>query len=132
MNTAVHTATAHKPHLGIAGRVWASVVAAWGVVTGLAPHVLHHVGPLAGAALLAGFTGKALFFALGLVLSLPLLRRLYRRFQTLLAPTLAVVVFAGMFMLSSFVIAPRITGGSDQSPKPGVQQPAGHEGHHGT
>jgi hypothetical protein len=58
---------------------------AWGVVVGLAPHVLHHVGPLAGAALLAGLGGKALFFALSIVLSLPLLRRLHRRFGTLVA-----------------------------------------------
>jgi hypothetical protein len=49
------------------------------VVSGVAPHVLHHVGPLAGAALLAGFGGKAIFFALGLLLSVPMLRRLYRR-----------------------------------------------------
>ena len=34
-------------------------------VLGVAPHVLHHVGPLAGAALLAGASGKLLFGALG-------------------------------------------------------------------
>ena len=101
-----------------------------GVISGVAPHVLHHVGPLAGAALLAGLGGKALFFALGLVLSVPLLRRLYRRFTTWLAPALAVVVFAGMFALSSLVIAPWITGGSDKPAGPGIQQPAGHASHH--
>ena len=130
MSTAVDTIATRKPRRGITGRVWGAVVAGWGVISGLAPHVLHHVGPLAGAALLAGFAGKALFFALGLVLSLPLLRRLYRRFETWLAPALAVVVFAAMFTLSAIVIAPRITGGSDQPAKPGVQQPADHVDHH--
>ena len=131
MSTAIDTITAHRPRRGIAGRVWAGLVAAWGVISGLAPHVLHHVGPLAGAALLAGFGGKALFFALGLVVSLPLLRRLYRRFKTWLAPALAVGVFAGMFALSALVIAPQITGGSDTPAKPRIQQPSGHATHHG-
>jgi hypothetical protein len=95
-------------------------------------NVLHHVGPLAGAALLAGFASKALFFGLGLVLSLPLLRRVYRRFKTWLAPALAVIVFAGMFALSALVIAPWITSGSDQPAKPGIQRPLDHASHHRT
>jgi hypothetical protein len=112
-------------------RLWGAIVAGWAVVTGVAPHVLHHVGPLAGAALLAGFTGKALFFALGLVLSLPMLRRLYRRFGTLIAPALAVVAFAAVFTFSSLVIAPRLTGTDDSSPAtPGIEQPSGHQSHH--
>ena len=116
---------------GLGARLWGAVVAGWAVVTGVAPHVLHHVGPLAGAALLAGFGGKALFFALGLVLSVPMLRRLYRRFGTLVAPALAVVVFAAVFTFSSLVIAPRLMG-SEKSPAPvpGVEQPSGHESHH--
>jgi hypothetical protein len=47
-------------------------------VIGVAPHVLHHAGLFAGAALLAGAGGKALFGALGLVLSLPFPVRLIR------------------------------------------------------
>ena len=123
---------ARAPRRGLAGRVWAGLVAGWGVLTGLAPHVLHHVGPLAGAALLAGAGGKALFFALGLVMSLPLLRRLHRRFGTIAAPVLAVFVFAAMFALSSQVIAPRITGASDTPAPttPGLQQPSDHARHH--
>src|SRR5918995_1043511 len=49
----------------IAGRVWGAVLAIWGGFVGLLPHVLHHVGPLAGAALLAGASGRALFAAIG-------------------------------------------------------------------
>jgi hypothetical protein len=115
---------------GLGARLWGAVVAAWAVVTGVAPHVLHHVGPLAGAALLAGFGGKALFFTLGLVLSVPMLRRLYRRFGTLVAPALAVVVFAAIFTFSSLVIAPRLTGSEKTPATPGIEQPAGHAGHH--
>lgn len=120
------------PRAGLANRVWAAIVGAWGVFTGLAPHVLHHVGPLAGAAVLAGAGGKALFFVLGLALSIPLLRRLHRRFGTLIAPAIAIVIFAGMFALSSLVIAPRITGGSDTPTQstPALQQPSGHDAHH--
>ena len=123
------TVAPYRRSLG--ARLWGAVVAGWAVVTGVAPHVLHHVGPLAGAALLAGFGGKAIFFALGLVLSVPLLRRLYRHFGTLVAPALAVVSFAAVFALSSLVIAPRLTG-SDNSPPatPSIQQPSGHESHH--
>jgi glucose dehydrogenase len=97
----------------------------------VAPHVLHHAGPLAGAALLAGFGGKAIFFALGLLLSVPMLRRLYRRFGTLIAPALAVVAFAAVFSFSSLVIAPRLTG-SENAPTqaPSVEQPSGHDSHH--
>jgi hypothetical protein len=104
-------------------RVWGGIVAAWAVVTGVAPHVLHHVGPLAGAALLAGAGGKAIFFAIGLLLSVPMLRRLYRRFGTLVAPAVAIAVFAAVFIFSSLVIAPKLTG-SQQSQQPGIQQPA--------
>jgi hypothetical protein len=126
--TAAHVSAPRR----FGARVWGAVVAGWGVVTGIAPHVLHHAGPLAGAALLAGFGGKAIFFALGLVLSLPMLRRLYRRFQTLVAPALAVAAFAAVFSFSNFVIAPRLTG-SEKTPAPTLEQPAqpsGHASHH--
>jgi hypothetical protein len=65
---------------------------AWGAVTGGAPHVLHHVGPLAGAAFLGGALGRGAFFVAGLALSVPLLRRLRRRTGTLVAPAAAVAL----------------------------------------
>ena len=129
MTTAVAPALRAK---ALAARLWAGIVAAFGFVAGLAPHVLHHVGPLAGAALLAGFGGKALFFALGLALSAPMLVRLYRRFGTPVAPALAVVAFAAVFTFSSLVVAPRLTG-SEKAPAPAIGQPSapsGHTGHH--
>ncbi len=125
--TAAHVSAPRR----FGARVWGAVVAGWGVVTGVAPHVLHHAGPLAGAVLLAGFGGKAIFFVLGFVLSLPMLRRLYRRFRTLVAPALAVAVFAAVFSVSNLVIAPRLTR-SEKTPAPTLEQPqpSGHPGHH--
>ena len=123
------TATALAQHERAFGaRLWGGIVAFFGVVTGVAPHVLHHVGPLAGAALLAGFGGQVLFFALGLALSAPLMLKLYRRFGTLLAPAVAVVAFAAIFTFSSVVVAPRLTD-SDESPTTPIEQPQDH-GHH--
>ena len=122
------------PRRGVVRRVWrrawAALLAAWGVVTGLAPHVLHHVGPLAGAALLAGAGGTVLFAAIGFVAAVPFLLRLYRRFRTWRAPAIALAVFAAMFSLSSFVIGPAISGGDDEPARPGVERPEGHEQHH--
>ena len=46
----------------------------WGGLIGLLPHVLHHVGPLAGAAILAGAGGTLLFAAIGFVAAIPFLR----------------------------------------------------------
>ena len=129
--TAVAAATAAAPvgrERGFGARVWGGVVAFFGAVTGVAPHVLHHVGPLAGAALFAGFGGQVLFFVLGLALSAPLLLKLYRRFGTLIAPAVAVVAFAAIFTFSSVVVAPRLTG-TEESPATPIEQPRGH-GHH--
>ena len=99
-----------------------------GTVLGIAPHVLHHVSLLAGAALITGASGNALFFVLGLALSVPMLRRLYRHFRTPWAPAIAVAVFTGLFSLSAFVIGPAISGTDDPAPtspnNPGPSNPS--------
>jgi hypothetical protein len=59
--------------------------------------------------LVTGATGNVPFAVLGLVLSLPLLRHLYRRFGTWKAPALDLAIFTMMFSLSAFVIAPPST-----------------------
>ena len=112
----------------LVGRIWGGLLAAWGGFIGLLPHFLHHVGPLAGAALLAGATGRALFVAIGFVAAIPFLRRLHRRFRTWRAPAIALAVFAAMFSLSSFVIGPAISGDASPS-RPGIQDD-GHAQHH--
>ena len=90
-----------------------AISAFFGAVLGLAPHVLHHVGLLAGAALITGAVGNALLFVVGLAFSIPLLLRIHRRFRTWRAPAIAIAVFAAMFSLSAFVIGPAISGGPD-------------------
>ena len=67
-------------------RVRATLAAVGAAVLGAAPHVLHHAGPLAGAALLAGVSGKLLFGALGFLLAIPMLRRLRRRHDSWAVP----------------------------------------------
>lgn len=91
-----------------------------GAVMGLLPHVMHHIGLIAGAALVTGVAGNAAFFVIGLLLSLPLLRRLHRRFRTLWAPAIAVAAFTALFSLSAFVIGPALTGGSVTGNPPGA------------
>ena len=121
---------------GIRGRIqalWHTVVGAVGLIMGLLPHVLHHIGLLAGTALVAGSGGTALFGALGLLASVPLLVRLYRRFGSWIAPVLGLLVFAAMFSLSAFVIGPAISGtGTDitPGPVPTVDHAGGHTGGH--
>jgi hypothetical protein len=90
-----------------------------GLVMGLLPHVLHHIGLLAGTALVAGSGGTALFGVLGFVASIPMLVRLHRRFGSWVAPALGLLVFAAMFSLSAFVIGPAVSGtAEDVSPGP--------------
>jgi hypothetical protein len=115
------------PLRAAAARLWGVLLAAWGAFIGLLPHVLHHVGPLAGAALLAGVGGTVLFAAIGLVAAIPFLLRLYRRFATWRAPAIALAVFALMFSLSSFVIGPAIA--AEPAPAP-LEKPQEHEQHH--
>ena len=79
---------------------------------GLLPHVLHHAGLIFGAALVTGTGGNLLFGVVGLLFSLPMLRRLYLRFDTWKAPAIALVVFVALFSLSAFVIGPAISGDS--------------------
>lgn len=91
-------------------RIWNVVVAAWAAVTGITPHVLHHVGPLAGTALVAGAGGQLLFGAVGFVATIPMLLKLRQRFGSWTAPVIALAVFAAVFSFSTFVIGPRISG----------------------
>lgn len=123
------TVTAGRNVRGRLQAVWHTVVGAVGLIMGLLPHVLHHVGVLAGTALVAGSGGTALFGALGLVASIPMLVRLYRRFGSWIAPFLGLLVFAAMFSLSAFVIGPAISG-TAEGPAPGPVPTVDHTGNH--
>lgn len=89
-------------------RLYSGLSGAVGTVAGIVPHVLHHVGPIAGAALLTGVGGSILFGAIGFVLTVPMLLRLKRRFGSWLAPGIALAVFAAMFTISTLWIGPAI------------------------
>jgi MFS family permease len=96
---------------------------------GAAPHVLHHAGPFAGAALLGGAAGSLLFGALGFALALPLLVRLRRRSGSWRLPVALLGLFAAVFALATLVVQPALS--DDDSPAsqrtPGAP---GHEQHH--
>ncbi len=110
---------------------WNALTGALGAVAGLAPHVLHHIGLLAGTALIAGAGGTALFGILGLALSVPMLLRLRRRFASWWAPAIGLAVFAVTFSISAFVIGPAINGGTSAPPGGGQPTPSiNHSGHH--
>lgn len=83
-----------------------SLGAVVGTGTGLAPHLLHHVGLVVGAAIVSGTAGTALFCAAGLATMTPTLIRLRRRFDSWWAPIIALTAFAAMFTLSTTVIGP--------------------------
>ena len=119
-HTALAVASGDGERRGLLARITAALSAAIGTVAGIAPHVLHHVGPIAGAALLTGAGGTVLFGAIGFLLTVPMLLRLKRRFGTWIAPGIALAIFAVMFTVSTLWIGPAIRGdaGSDNDGQP--------------
>lgn len=114
------------------GRTWrarmgASFSAMTGMVAGVAPHVLHHVGPLAGAVLVAGASGALLFGVVGFALMIPMLMRLRQHSGTWAAPGVALAFFVVMFTVSTLWIGPAIRG--DRGGSSG-SQPVDHSSHH--
>lgn len=116
------------PHRGVSERLRVAASGAVATVLGVLPHVLHHAGPLAGAALFAGAGGSLLFGAVGLVAAVPFLLRLHRRSGGWRLPSGALAAMVIMFALSTFVIGPWINGGSD-SASPSKSQPANLDSH---
>lgn len=125
---------------GLAQRAWVLVSATGAALIGLTPHLLHHAGPLAGAALFAGAGGSLLFGALGFLAAIPFLVRLHRRHGNWRFPAAVLALFAAMFSLSTFVIGPAISGGesqvpqgapaAEQAPPANGSQETAHEAHH--
>ena len=138
MSASAATPLPAAPRHGLV-RVRTTLAALGAAVLGAAPHVLHHAGPLAGAALLAGISGKLLFGALGFLLAIPLLNRLRSRHDSWAVPVGVLAVMAAVFTFSSLVIGPTLadSGGGSTTPTtnsvpsvpPGVS-PAEHEAHH--
>lgn len=117
---------------GVVARIRVAVSAFVAAVLGVLPHVLHHVGPLAGAALLTGVGSSLIFGLAGLVLSVPFLRKVRRRTRGWRAPVVLLATFAVIFSISSFVIGPAISG--EETPagpmRGGTEEPLRHEQHH--
>jgi len=122
------------PAISNLGKLWNGLVAAVGVIVGLIPHVLHHIGLFAGTALIAGATGTVFFGLIGLIASLPMLIMLHRRFGTWRAPFIALVIFLAMFLLSTLVIGPvirdKITKVTPATPSSSPQVQVDHNSHH--
>jgi hypothetical protein len=111
---------------------WAASRAALGSLLGLAPHVLHHVGIFAGTAFLAGVWGNLALYVVGLLLSIPMLRRLRRRFGSIAAPITGVALFTVMFLFSALVLGPAINPTPIAQVAPAQSSEAGfdHSAHH--
>ena len=113
-------------HVGLPARIGAALTGLIGGVAGIAPHVLHHVGPIAGAALLTGVGGTAIFGVVGFASMIPFLLRLRRRFGTWTAPSVAVALFAVLFTISTLWIGPAIRGDSAETGVPSTDHPSHH------
>jgi len=124
------TTTVDPPvHSRLWGRVRAGLLATWAGVTGAAPHVLHHVGPLAGTAVVAGAGGRIVFGAAGFVATIPMLRRLRRRTGSWRAPALALAAFTAIFTFSTLVIGPAVSGAATDASSPALVEDVDHHGH---
>ena len=134
-NTTPETTTGQPPRVARRGRLGAirdAIAAFVGAMLAIAPHVLHHIGLLVGAAFLTSVGGNALFYVVGLTFSIPMLRRLYRKFATWRAPAIAIAVFTAVFSLSAFVIGPAISGApSPSEPSTSTDTPSRTPDQHG-
>jgi DNA-binding FrmR family transcriptional regulator len=98
---------------------------------GAAPHVLHHVGPLAGTALVAAAGGRVLFGVAGFVATVPMLRRLRRRTGSWRTPGLALTAFAAIYTVSTLFVGPVLAAAtSPDAVMPSTEQvEVDHHGH---
>jgi len=115
---------------GWVGRVKALAAGVSAGLLGAAPHVLHHVGPLAGAAVLAGATGKLIFGVVGFVAMIPLFRKLHRKSGGWRVPALALAAMSVIFLFSTLVIGPALTGNDDSVKSTTQDEQKAHESHH--
>lgn len=107
--------------------IWGALVGLIATISGLLPHVLHHIGLVAGTAIIVGAGGTVIFGVIGLIAAIPFLLRLHRRFNNWQAPAIALVIFVIMFSISAFVVGPAIRSSSNGNP-PSTE--VNHEAHH--
>jgi len=107
-----------------------SLAGATAAVTGTLPHVIHHIGLVAGGALLVGAWGQSLLAILGLVAMGPLLLRMRRRSGAWRKPALMLVLFAAVYAASTFVVGPALRDAGAAAPASSPPpDPALHERH---
>lgn len=87
------------------------------------------------AALLAGVWGNAALYLVGLLLSIPMLKRLRGRFGSAVAPAVGVFAFTALFLVSALVIGPAFSGrqAASVAPPAASSNPsvdADHAAHH--
>lgn len=113
---------------------WAGIRAGVGALLGLVPHVLHHVGLLAGAAVVSGVAGNAVLYVVGVLFSVPLLNRLRHRWGTWKAPAIGLIVFSALFAFSALVVGPLFNPAPAEQPQTAQASASAatdqHEGHH--
>ena len=126
-----------RVHRSLLRRLRLLVSGAGAAFLGLLPHILHHAGPLAGAALFAGVGGSLVFGALGLVAGIPFLVRMKRHCGGWSRPLATLAVFAAVFLVSTFAVGPLLTGddeseGEKPPTTPAEPQPTpnSHDRHH--
>ena len=114
------------------GRLAVAVSGLWAGFLGALPHVLHHAGPVAGAAIFAGAAGSLLFGAIGFIAMIPFLRRLRRRTGNWRVPAAVFAVMAIAFTVSTLVIGPAIRGDADRPAERSnpASEPERHDAHH--
>ena len=110
-------------------RLTGAVGSAWAATMGVLPHVLHHVGPLAGAALLAGTTGTLLFGAATFLLTIPLLLRVHRKSGTWRVPLALLGLFVAIWALSTFIVGPEVRDRLEERRDPKPEHQSEHEQH---
>ena len=99
-NSSEHASRPNRPRLvGAIGTAWATLM-------GMLPHVLHHIGPLAGAAIIAGTTGIVIFGLLALALTIPVLIRVQRRCGNWRIPAVLLGIMLAAWSASTWVFSP--------------------------
>ena len=111
---------------------WTGAIGLWAAFVALLPHVVHHVLPFVGGALLTGVAGGVVFAAVGVAAMVPFLIGLRRRFGTWMAPFAALALFGAVFVASTVLVGPLVRGaltyGTPDDAYPSVHP--SHPSHH--
>lgn len=122
--------TAAQTHGRSRSRLSAAIGSVWTAVMGVLPHVLHHVGPLAGAAIVAGTTGTVVFGLAAFAFTVPLLLRVRKHRGNWRLPAILLAVFVSVWLVSTFAVGPWIRDQLVDDKPVATQQEPEHDEHH--